>query len=220
MFIEPGWQSSVIALLTAINAMAGAPNRTTPLRPLDIGAVVAIGEALRTGTYQPADWFGAQGPGALTPAVATLAPPIGPTANYAVIVASSSLSGMEMISKRSGGILYEDPFYALLASFNLGRFGMPWAEQIVINREIAWQRRPQILAELARGEYRPERYFHLAGRLMAHPGAPYLSAHSAAGRELLHLQDNGRADASLDGGPGLLYLFYKYQVLPAPSTPP
>lgn len=220
MFIEPSWQSSVIALLTVINATVGAPDSTTPLRPLDTGAIVAIGEALRNGTYQPADWFGVQSAGPLAPAIATLAPPIGPAEKYAVIVAASSLSGMEMISRRSGGILYEDPFYALLASFNFGRFGMPWAEPLVLNRDIAWQRRPQILAELARGDYRPEHYFHLAGRLMEEPGAPYLSAHSTTGGELLHLQHNGRADARLDGAPGQLYLLYKYQLLPAPAPLP
>lgn len=219
MFIEAHWQHSVIALLTAINALAGAPDNTVPLRPLDMGAVVAIGQALRSGTYQPAHWFGPQRALPGVPAPSTLAPPIEALVKYAVIVAPNEPSGREMISRRSGGILYEDPFYALLASFNLGRFGMPWAEPLVASRQAAWQQRPAIVAELARGVYRPEQYFDLAGPLMVGPEQPYLSAHSVLGRDLLHVQDNGSADASLDGAAGELYLLYKYK-LPAAAPQP
>jgi hypothetical protein len=220
MFIEPGWQHSVIALLTAINAIAGAPNNMVPLSPLSAHDIVEIGEALRNGSYQPDRWFGPQGARPLAPTISNLVPSIEPKASYVVIVASNALSGLEMISKRSGGILYEDPFYALLASFNLGRYGAPWAEVLVANRATAWMQRPAIVDELARGLYRPERYFHLAGPIMVGPGEQYLSTHGAAGSELLHLQGNGRADASLDGTDGQLYLIYKYKLQAAPLKVP
>lgn len=220
MFIETGWQYSVIALLTVINAIAGAPNNTVPLSPLSAHDIVEIGEALRNGSYQPDRWFGPQGARAPASALATLAPSIDPDATYDVIVASNALSGLEMVSRRSGGILYEDPFYALLASFNLGRYGKPWAEVLVADRATAWRQRPAIVDELVRGLYRPERYFHLAGPIMVGPGAQYLSTHGAPGRELLHLHGIGRADASLDGADGQLYLTYKYKLQAAPPKVP
>lgn len=212
MLIESGWQNSVVALLAAINTMAGAPGLSAPIAPLSAVDIVMISAALQDGSYRPAQWFGRAGNIVQAGASSPAAPLVDRLGSYDVFTLPIAPSMAERLSKQSG-IVFDDPFYALLASYNLGRFRKPWVEVLVPNRELAWSRRSAIVAEIAGGTYRPERYFQLAGPALA--GAPagvvLLSVHGVDGDALGKLYFIGFADLNLGAGMGGTYQLYKYK---------
>lgn len=211
MFIESSWQDNVIALLTAINALLGHPYHTVPMTPLTVTDVVKIAASLQTNTYQTAQWFGNPGAAPIQRGIPTATPGIDPAANYELIWLAIEPSRLAVVSSRGGGILFEDPFYAVLASFNLGRFTQHWVEVRVSGRDKAWSQRSVIVNELTRGTYRPERYFSLAGLALAERGELSVGARSIAGKDLLRLEFNGRTEVRLDSGVGQLFLLYRYE---------
>lgn len=211
MLLEFGWQNSVVALLAAINSIAGAPRLSAPIAPFRTVDIVTISAALQDGSYRPAQWFGEAG-NERAQVSSMSAPVLEQSRSYDVFTLPVVPSMVERLSKRSG-LVFDDPFYALLASYNLGRYGKRWVEVLVRNRERAWSQRTAIVAEIAGGTYRPERYFQIAGPAIV--GAPAgvlpLSAHGVDGSALGKLYFLGFGDLKLEAGMGGMYQLYKYK---------
>ncbi len=211
MFIESSWQDTVIALLTAINGLLGYPYHTVPMAPLTVDDVVKIAASLQTSAYQPAQWFGNPGTDPIQRGIPVATPGIDPSAHYELVWLAVEPSRPAVVSSRGGGILFEDPFYAILAGFNLGRFKQNWVEVRISGRDKAWSQRSLIVNEITRGTYRPEHYFSLAGQALAEAGELSVGARSILGKDLLRLEFNGRTEVRLDPGGGQLFLLYRYE---------
>ena len=142
--------------------------------------------------------------------ISPTAPVVDRSASYEVFALPISPAMAESLSKESW-IVFDDPFYALLASYNLGRFKKAWVEVRTPNREHAWSQRSAIVAEISAGTYRPERYFQLAGPYRADAGVVPLSAHGLGGGDIAGLYRLGYADLNLEAGMGGLYQLYSYE---------
>jgi hypothetical protein len=212
MFIEAAWQESVIALLAAINVFLGSPNYTIPKVPLTMNSIETIAVSLQDGTYQPAQWFDRNEENQPAKKVASAIPSIEPNINYEVLLLSIEPSLPKMISKRGGGILFEDPFYALLASFNIGRFKKPWVEVLAFNREQVWLQRFAITEKLVQGTYQVEQFFSLAGMTLSMPNKQLVSPRNISGKSILRLDElHGMTEVPLNSDLGHLYLLYRYK---------
>ncbi len=208
MFIEPSWQESIVALLVAINALSGAADRTAPHRSFAPDDVVTIALSLQDRSYRPERWF-THGAGIQKP-IPQSAPAISAAEQYALIARAVEPAGLRLMSKKSGGFLYEDPFYALLASYNIGIAGSGLLEISVSSRNQAWAQRQRIVTELQQGTYRPERYFAATGpALAAEEGGP-MGLVSLLGADLSRLAENGMTEVRPDGKPARLYGLYHY----------
>jgi hypothetical protein len=212
MFIESSWQEAVVALLTAINAILGAPDYRQPIRPFVASDLPTIALSLQDRSYRPASWFipmsGQQAP----VLVSSQAPAALNGEHYDVLVWAIEPSGYSMLSSRSGGILYLDPFYALLASFNLGRFGRFHAEVRVTVPNLAqpWNQRQAIVEELEQGSYRPDRYFALADGASTAPGEPAVTLGNLSSQDLAQFKMLGRSSVRVDARGSNRYLLYRY----------
>jgi hypothetical protein len=213
-FIDPFWQESLISLLVAINGLAGAPERTAAIRPLTSSDVVAIAQSLEQRAYRPEQWFSAGGTAAL-PAVRTQAPPVSTAARYEVIWLAAEPGGLTQMSSRAGGLLYEDPFYAVLASYNIGlRPARPQEGRLVevkvSSRERAWAQRQQIVDDLRKGSYRADNYFRLSGPALPPVAGATWRSDGLAGSDLERLVFSGQAAAAFGETPPALYGLYAY----------
>ncbi len=210
MFIDPAWEQGLISLLIAINGVFGAADRTAILHPLAHPDIVVIARALEQRTYRPEQWFGVAGatPRGRQP-LASIPPRTQSGQHYAVIRFGAEPSGRAQVSSRSGGLLFEDPFYCVLAAFNAGN-GSQAMEVKASSREQAWARRQEIVDAIRAGRYRADRYFAERGPLRS--GRPYgdWSSGDILGDDLDRLHFNGRAAVSVDGQPALLHGLYKY----------
>lgn len=209
-FIDPSWQEAVISLLIAINGAFGAADRAAVSHLLSQADVVVIAQALAQRTYQPEQWFGIAGatsPG--RPPPASDAPVTHSDQRYTVVRFGAEPSDRRQVSSRSGGLLFEDPFYAVLAAFNAGK-GSLAMEVKASSRELAWARRQEIVDAIRMGTYDPDRYFAERGPLLS--GGPYgnWNCGDLSGEDLERLVFNGRASVSFDGAPSISHGLYKY----------
>ena len=212
-FIEPGWQDSLVALLVAINGLAGAPERTALLRPLVESDVAVLAQAMEQRTYRPEQWFGAGAAG--RPRVAPDTPPVKAELTYAVVALAAEPSGRQTISSRAGGLLYEDPFYAVLAGFNIGTGltdGYGWSIEVSpVNREQAWARRQGIVDALRQGSYAGKAHFASSGPLQpAQTELMRWRVDRVSGTALSSLFLIGRGSISLRGEAPQLYALYRF----------
>lgn len=210
MFIDPSWQEVLISLLIAINGTLGSADKIVVLRPLSQPDVAVIAEALEQRRYRPKQWFGVAG--ATPPSrrlIASGAPVTQSGQHYSVVHFGAEPSERTEISGRSGGLLYEDPFYAVLAAFNSGN-GSLAMEVKASSREQAWARRQEIVDAIRMGTYRADRYFTERGPLLSDRPYGDWSSSYLSGDDLDRLVFNGRADVSFEGRPSMLHGLYKY----------
>jgi len=212
-FIEPSWQDSLVSLLVAINAVSGAPERNAVVRPLTPTDVVAIAQSLESRSYRPDQWFAV---GTTTPqAVRTAAPALNPGARYELTRYGAEPSGMTQISSRAGGLLFEDPFYAVLAGYNIGLQASPApagqpVEVKVSSRDQAWAQRQRIVDELRQGSYRADRYFAVSGPAHAVKAGGSWGSGGVSAADLDKLVVNGRTGVTFGESAPALYGLYRY----------
>jgi hypothetical protein len=211
MFIESSWQEGVIALLVAINGILGAPDYRQPIRPLAASDLPTIALSLQDRSYRPASWF-VPAPALPPSSVGSQVPSALSAEQFDVLVWAIEPSGYSMVSSRSGGILYLDPFYALLASFNLGHFGSYHAEVRVTvpNLSQPWSQRQTIVEELVQGRYHPDRYFDLADGAATTPGQPAVTLGALSNQDLAQFRMLGRSSVRVDTRGSNRYLLYRY----------
>lgn len=210
MFIESSWQEGLISLLIAINGAFGAADRTAVLRPLSPPDVVVIAQALEQRSYRPEQWFGiANAAPPSRPAAASTAPVTHSDQRYAVIRFAAEPSERTQISSRSGGLLFEDPFYAVLAAFNSGN-GSLAMEVKASSREQAWARRQEIIDAIRMGKYDADRYFAERGPLVSVGASSNWNIGDLLGEDLEVLIFNGRAAVPFNATPSMLYGLYMY----------
>jgi hypothetical protein len=209
MFIEPLWHESLIALLVVINGLYGAPDKTQLNRKLSPEDVTVIARSLEQRAYRPEEWFAIGGQGA-SRAVSPATPPIIANTRYDMVCLGLEPAGLEHISKRSGGLLYEDPFYAVLAAYNLGQKKIHRVEVKVPSREQAWSQRSQILSELRQNTYRAENYFVIAGARVVGLDTPLWRIAAISGQDLSRLDISGQTEVSVGEVPVRLYGLYQF----------
>lgn len=213
MFIESSWQESVVALLVAINSLLGAPQYRQPIKLFALSDMPTIASSLQGRTYRPESWFSSAPEQVIRPLVGTPPPSAFGSERYDVMVLSIQPSGLAMVSSRSGGIIYLDPFYALLASFNLGHFGSANVELrvSVSNPNQPWSQRQTIVAELRQGSYLPQRYFSLANSVPKAVAEPSVTLGKLSRQDLSELAICGMAEAvQVDARGPMRYLLYRY----------
>jgi hypothetical protein len=209
MFIEPLWHESLIALLVVINGLYGAPDKTQLNRKLSPEDVSVIASSLEQRAYRPEEWFGAGSQG-VSRVIASATPPIIANARYDMVCLGLGPAGLEHISKRSGGLLYEDPFYAVLAAYNVGQKKIHRVEVKVSSREQAWSQRLQILSELRQNTYRAENYFVISGARVVGLNTPLWRIASISGQDLSRLDISGQTEVSVGEMPMHLYGLYQF----------
>ena len=219
MFIDPHWQESLSALLVAINMAYGAPNLAVKLQAFSKDDVVLIAQTLQSRSYAPERWFGRSGtPPAEWPSLSMASLDVQRTNRYTVLAFAAELSGRESVSSRSGGLLYEDPFYAVLAAYNVGLAtakGVAPTRGALVEvktpgREQAWARRQTIIDHIHRGTYRPEAYFAVSGSFLAQTPQSLWHCGEVSGDDLAHLIFNGQAGATFGDNPPKFHGLYKY----------
>jgi hypothetical protein len=210
MFIDPSWQNALVSLLIAINGALGSADKTAVLRQLSHSDVIVIAQALEQRSYRPEQWFGITG---ATPAsrqpLSSVAPLTRPGQLYAVVLFGAEPSERTQVSRRSGGLLFEDPFYAVLAAFNSGN-GSLAMEVKASTREQVWARRQEIIDAIRMGTYRADQYFTERGPLLSGRTYGDWRSNHLSGDEIDRLVFNGRAAVSFDGKPSMLYGMYWY----------
>jgi hypothetical protein len=144
-------------LLAAINTVLDYGDYRRLKRVPDDNDLPVIGESLANGTYNPTVWF--ERGEAKQNAISGGEPALDPTFEYRLLALNALKEATSRVSTRFGGILFEDPFYALLACFNAGTYHRLLLLPRVNTGDQAWRQRDAIVSSLTNGTYDPGRLF-------------------------------------------------------------
>jgi hypothetical protein len=207
--LSSGWQQEVMLLLTTINSVLGQPQRTQPRRPLEPPELVQIAEELIGQKYDPASRFdlGPVSAGAAGSPSATLANP-GDTASYLLPNLQGSNPANSRLSVAEGGVLYEDPFWFVLAAYGIGRTGRLAILPKGIPRK-AWEGRAEALQQLRSGAWAPGNWFAMMQPVGSGNGLP-AALRQTTGAEIAKMRFTGRALLNEPGSFPKMYSLYGY----------
>lgn len=157
-FPEQDWQAAVVPLLITVNKLNGNADLTRSKFTLDDDALIRIGSGLADGSYDARAWFSKGAPASVEIAEHG-ASELDPRAHYKLLRLRALDPLRERVSSAFDGIVFEDPFYALLACRNIGAFHKLFVLPSPTDWNNNFERRGSILKALGNGSYRPENYF-------------------------------------------------------------
>ena len=204
------WQRTVVLLLAIINYVMGEPGHAKLQKTLDQEALLILANQLMTGTYQPREWF--QPDSHLGDKNFIQQFPTNPQADttYCLPTLPGEDSLTETLNLRSGGVIYEDPFWFLLAAYNINKTADRFIIPRPTNPQNAWQSRLEVLAALHNDQYRADEWFTEAQPLTATKDQKTRFI-DVIGEDLVKLRTAGRGtlvDSDLGVGG---YVLYEYK---------
>jgi hypothetical protein len=210
-FPEKTYTETIIILMIAINSFLGKPEYNQPDFTPDDMTIAKLFTVLTTNQYKPEKWFAvgkAQDPPGKIKEVRPI--PV-PGEDYRLLLVTSAIGKQDdRISLSNAGILYEDPFYALLGAFNVGQFKQPYLLPRVEINDMAWFQRNEIIRLLVNKEYKPETYFELC-TLRPGPGVPVQFC-IIKGARLINFRGIGYGVVAMESPKGsAFYSLYSYQ---------
>jgi hypothetical protein len=203
------WQHPTILLLTTINLLLGQPQRAEPKRELEAADLIKIAEELIKKQYDPASWFNVStAPPGAAPAIPSRAESPNEAATYLLPNLQGSNPANAMLSVAEGGVLYEDPFWFLLAAYEVGRSGrLPILPKGT--PQAVWTRRAELLEELRAGTLVPDRWFTRMDPVGEGNGLP-ARIRTTTGAEILKMRLAGDALLTDPGSFPKVYSLYGY----------
>jgi hypothetical protein len=154
-FVDPNWRTAVEGLLAALDVALGRKPAASGAKNLSDNDVLAICSEMSRRTYRPGAWVSPQA----TASWKLSLPQLQSKETYTVISLDAADPLSQHYSMRSGGILFEDPFYAVLACYNVGYRRRPLILPQVADWQEAWARREHIVQTIAANKYDPEQWF-------------------------------------------------------------
>ncbi|KHD05530.1 hypothetical protein PN36_29075 [Candidatus Thiomargarita nelsonii] len=160
-FPETKFREPLVALLKAINTKIGQPgymiNFTSDLVENDL---IKLAEQLASGQYRPNQWFSVkETKGSEFLHIQENMPVLVHDTIYHLLCLPGTDEFSRFTSGADGGIVFEDPFYALLACFNVGNWKKLYILPSVTDHENPWQQRQMIVNSLKEDTYQPSQYF-------------------------------------------------------------
>jgi hypothetical protein len=210
-FLDSEWRDAVLTLLVALNTSMGQPDLGKLNTELQEDALLKLIEQLATGRYQPDEWFSRETVKTDVPRIKSEAPSLNTSSKYRLLCLTAADNMSQFISKQFDGILFEDPFYAIMASYNIGRWKRLYVLPAVSSREQAWQRRTTILEALQKRTYQPTDFFVECLPIGNRGDGMPVKILTIPGEQLQPLYQNGTGDIRLDDGGGWFSL---YQFVP------
>ena len=207
-FPDPEWRHAAVRLLAVLNGEFQHADYLRPKAELQENDLAAIGAALASYTYRPAEWFEA-GPAVSSAALPGESPRIDAGSEYSVLKLNALRETVSRRSLRFGGVAFEDPFYALLACFNVGVHGKLLLLPKVTSVAEAWRRRTAILDALSKRTYDPSHLFQECAPAAGNRTGLPLAALSVRGDLLQQIRQVGRGNIQ-DGAGFAQYALYEF----------
>jgi len=201
------WQQRFLAGVRAVHAAMGVPGEPRPLAALDAGFVQRVLQSLASGGYSPHSQF-SSGTDQIH-ALAAKMPELRRDSIYTCIVLNARSARSDLISVENGGVLFEDPFWAVVAAYAVSG-KPPLAIPRAKSAEEMWAGAGALYAGLLK---RRDAEIPLA-RAVGFIGAPETAAFRLAGvrgEKLEALRNRGMQSFEIDGA----VRFYDFFLPPA-----
>jgi hypothetical protein len=167
------------------------------------------------GKYRPQDHFvhnETQSPG-----MTTSAPRIDPQSEYLVFRLNLVTSMAYKISGNTGGVVFEDPFWAVYAAYSAwftqrkdvtGRLERPWVGiPLASDNQQLWKNAPIAYAAVEHGNYKPEQFLSAAKGFLPPSNRPNFDLMTLPAETIEALRAHGKLTISHDGSALLVELY-------------
>ena len=181
-----GWMEQYVAALVLLNLMLGQPHATVPLQPPTPESVVRTLNEIARGLYLPSRHF-SDGPAGH--ALRFEQKELVPTASYTVIVLNATTPQSDFVSVSNGGLLFEDPAWAVFAAEGLARERMLAVPMAASDVDL-WRRLPLLEKAVQEARYAPGEFFTTVTGF-AEPPVPSFSLLQVTGEQLSALRRRG-----------------------------
>ncbi|HYO63601.1 MAG TPA: hypothetical protein VER08_08090 [Pyrinomonadaceae bacterium] len=200
-FVEEHWREPWLALARALNQSLGRPALVAPTFPVQEPLVRKLGDDLAARVYRPDVWFEERpGEPEADAAPRREVPPTQPEARHLLLCLRALEPRHSAVSLRFGGVVYEDPFYATLACYNLSRWEGLFVLPVAASPRDAWGRRARIVEALAGGTYRPDQFFASCRPIGGAVSVTPTRLLSVTAEELTDLRERGTSAFAGDDG--------------------
>ena len=184
--ITTAWLEQYLSALVLLNLMLGQPAATTPLRkPVQESIARTLNEIAR-GLYRPDRHF-AQG--RARPPLAQERRELVAAENYTVILLNASTAESDFASVQTGGVLFEDPAWAVFAAEGSAQGRMLGVPLAADDAELS-ARLPHLETAIREKKYAPEKFFAPVTGFVNPPVASF-SLVQVTGSQLTALRKQG-----------------------------
>ena len=184
--VTTGWLEQYVSALVLLNLMLGQTTATTPIQKPSPESIVRTLNEIAHGLYRPSRHFTNGGPRL---SFHLERKELVATESYTVIVLNATTPESEFVSVNTGGVIFEDPAWAVFAAEGVAQgkmFGVPIAGT---DAEL-WSRLPQLEKAVQESKYTPSDFFSpITG--FTNPSTPSFSLLQVSGAELTALRTRG-----------------------------
>jgi hypothetical protein len=117
--LGPAWVDQYVSSLVLLHALLGQPGTAPSSRPASPESIIKTLQEIALDRYKPGDQ--SLQPGGQRAALIVEPPPLAPSETYLVIVLNASTDIGDFASVENGGIVFEDPAWAVLAAHSIAQ---------------------------------------------------------------------------------------------------
>ncbi|MCU1234749.1 MAG: hypothetical protein JWP63_2716 [Candidatus Solibacter sp.] len=183
-----GWVEQYLSSMVLLNFLLGHPTAGTALRAPDIESLPHILNEIAQGKYEPGRYFQSGGPARRSFVVRP--PDLLPGEMYTVLVLNGSTPTSDFVSVETGGIIFEDPAWAVFAAHALTqqpKRGVPLA----LDTPDLWKRIAVLSTAIHDGKYSPSAFFGPVTGFIGASSAPAFQLMEITGEKLAALRSRG-----------------------------
>jgi hypothetical protein len=183
-----GWVQQFVSGLVLLNTLLGHPTAATTLRTPDSEELLRTLNEIAGGHYDPRRHF--QEGRAAQSAFVLQAPVLISSQVYVVITLNASTSASDFVSVKTGGIVFEDPAWAVFAAYAIAR-GTGLGAPLAADNQRLWHQLSTLSAAAAESRYSPRDFFGPVTGFVDPSVGPEFHLLEVTGSQLAVLRERG-----------------------------
>jgi len=202
------WRDYYMAGMTLLHILLGYDVAIAPKSDLTPETLLQVLRDVAGGVYQPAHYFSVNPDGAPRFALLPQPPSLAPGTDYLLISLNALTARGQFVSTRTGGIVFEEPIWAILAAHALStmnnpRLALPKAK----DHEQLWKNMALAVNAVRQGTYKPQDFFAPIAGFVPPATAPEFALLTVTADQLLSLRIRGAQALKVTAPPTFFELF-------------
>ena len=199
------WRAHYQVGMGCVHKLLGQERTFLPLQDITPDILLQNLNELATGRYRPAkscaDEFDC------LPARSTVPPEVDPDRNYQLIGLNALTKRGRFVSVPAGGVVFEDPLWALLAAHALGCAHLQVAIPKANDNEDLWRKTDALVEAIATDNYQASAFFAAILGYLHPSNAPRFELLTIRGNNLIALRTRGSQSFTVNKGLRFTELF-------------
>lgn len=155
MTLGQHWIDQYLSGILLLHTLLGHNVSVTPKTEPTLNTLIHVLQEVAKGIYVPSKYF-KPGP-ALRLSLITKSPSLAPGARYALVGLNASTARSQLVSVTTGGVVFEDPLWAILAAHAISK-NLSVAIPIAKDNNELWKNVQLVAEAVMQGIYKPQHF--------------------------------------------------------------